>query len=92
MGELPTYDEKSALLVVDVENDFADPNGSLHVEGGEQILPLVNHEIDRPTGAGAFVVYTQDWLHRRRRISRFMAGSGPCIVCATPGARTSTPS
>ena len=61
MGELPRYDEKSALLVVDVQNDFADPNGSLHVEGGEQILPLVNHEIDRATGAGAFVVYTQDW-------------------------------
>ena len=40
MGEFPTYDEKSALLVVDVQNDFADPNGSVHVEGGEQILTV----------------------------------------------------
>ncbi len=31
MSEFPTYDEKSALFVVDVQNDFADPNGSLHV-------------------------------------------------------------
>jgi len=61
MGELPTYDERSALLVVDVQNDFADPNGSLYVEGGEQIVPFVNREIDRATGAGSFVVYTQDW-------------------------------
>jgi len=61
MGDLPTYDEKSALLVVDVQNDFADPNGSLYVEGGEQIVPLVNREIARAAGARALVVYTQDW-------------------------------
>jgi len=61
MGELPTYDDKSALLVVDVQNDFADPNGSLYVDGGERIVPLVNREIDRATGTGALVVYTQDW-------------------------------
>jgi nicotinamidase/pyrazinamidase len=61
MGELPQYDERSALLVVDVQNDFADPNGSLHVEGGEQIVPLINREIDRAVRAGAAVVYTQDW-------------------------------
>ena len=61
MGELPTYDDQSALLVVDVQNDFADPNGSLYVHGGEQIVPLVNREIDRATGTGALVVYTQDW-------------------------------
>jgi nicotinamidase/pyrazinamidase len=61
MGDLPTYDEKSALLVVDVQNDFADPNGSLYVDGGEKIVPVVNREIDRATGIGALVVYTQDW-------------------------------
>jgi nicotinamidase/pyrazinamidase len=61
MGDLPTYDEKSALLVVDVQNDFADPNGSLYVEGGEQVVSLVNREIDRATAAGACAVYTQDW-------------------------------
>jgi nicotinamidase/pyrazinamidase len=61
VGDLPTYDEKSALVVVDVQNDFADPNGSLYVEGGEQVVSLVNREIDRATAAGAYAVYTQDW-------------------------------
>ncbi len=29
------YDGKTALLVVDMQNDFADPEGSLYVAGGE---------------------------------------------------------
>jgi nicotinamidase/pyrazinamidase len=44
-----------------VQNDFADPSGSLYVEGGEQIVPIVNAEVDRAREAGALVVYTQDW-------------------------------
>ena len=56
-----TYDEASALVVVDVQNDFADPGGSLYVKGGEAIIPLVNAEVDDAAAAGAFVVFTQDW-------------------------------
>lgn len=55
------YDEKTALIVVDVQNDFADPNGSLYVPGGEQVVPVANREIERARSAGAVVVYTQDW-------------------------------
>jgi nicotinamidase/pyrazinamidase len=55
------YDEKAALIVVDVQNDFADPKGSLHVAGGSEIVPLVNAEIERALAAGALVVYSQDW-------------------------------
>jgi nicotinamidase/pyrazinamidase len=55
------YGEDVALLVVDVQNDFADPRGSLYVPGGEQIIPLVNGEIEAAPRAGALVVYTQDW-------------------------------
>jgi nicotinamidase/pyrazinamidase len=55
------YDERTALVVVDVQNDFADPQGSLYVWGGETIIPLVNAEIERARAAGAFVVYSQDW-------------------------------
>ena len=35
MAQPVEYDEQSALLVVDVQNDFADPRGSLSVAGGE---------------------------------------------------------
>ena len=55
------YDDRTALLVVDVQNDFADPAGSLYVGGGEHIIDVVNREIERATAGGAIVVYTQDW-------------------------------
>jgi nicotinamidase/pyrazinamidase len=55
------YDPTTALLVVDVQNDFADGKGTLYVRGGERVVPVVNEEIDRATAAGATIVYTQDW-------------------------------
>jgi nicotinamidase/pyrazinamidase len=55
------YDATTALLVVDVQNDFADPGGSLHVHGGEDVVAPVNAEIEWAAAAGALVVYTQDW-------------------------------
>jgi nicotinamidase/pyrazinamidase len=55
------YDERSALVVVDVQNDFADPNGSLYVRGGEEVVEPINAEIRAARDAGALVVYTQDW-------------------------------
>jgi nicotinamidase/pyrazinamidase len=56
-----TYDERTALLVVDIQNDFADPSGTLAVDGGDVIVPRVNQEIVEAQDAGALVVYTQDW-------------------------------
>lgn len=58
---MATYDARAALLVVDVQNDFADPAGSLYVEGGEQIVPAVNAEVEKARSHGALVIYTQDW-------------------------------
>lgn len=55
------YGPKTALIVVDVQNDFADPAGSLYVRGGEQVVPVANGEIDDALAAGGLVVYTQDW-------------------------------
>jgi len=56
-----SYDSHTALVVVDVQNDFADPQGSLFVTGGDAVVPRVNVEVMRALSAGAFVVYTQDW-------------------------------
>ncbi|HEX9610088.1 MAG TPA: isochorismatase family protein [Candidatus Limnocylindria bacterium] len=55
------FDERTALVVVDVQNDFADPSGSLSVSGGEAIVPRVNQAIAQATEAGAVLVATQDW-------------------------------
>jgi nicotinamidase/pyrazinamidase len=56
-----TYDPRTALIVVDVQNDFADPAGSLYVQGGEHVVPLINAEVARARAAGSSVVYTRDW-------------------------------
>ena len=60
-GPIGDYDRKAALVVTDVQNDFADPGGNLYVEGGEETISLINAEIEAAKDAGAFVVYTQDW-------------------------------
>ena len=55
------YDARTALVVVDVQNDFAHPDGSLYVTGAGEAIVAVNEEIERATSAGALVAYTQDW-------------------------------
>jgi nicotinamidase/pyrazinamidase len=55
------YNPRTSLIVVDLQNDFADPAGSLSVPGGAAILPTINAEIAAATANGGLVVYTQDW-------------------------------
>ncbi len=55
------YDPNTALVIVDVQNDFADPKGNLYVKGGEAVVPIINTEIARAKATGAKVVYTADW-------------------------------
>lgn len=47
----------TALIVVDVQNDFAHPDGGLSLAGGEDVVQRINdlqHDYD-------YVVYTKDW-------------------------------
>lgn len=55
------YGPDVALVVVDVQNDFAHPDGSLFVSGGDDVVARVNEEIRAARQAGSVVVYTQDW-------------------------------
>ena len=55
------YTSRTALVVVDVQNDFADPQGSLAVAGGPDVVVATNAEVEAATAAGAPVFYTQDW-------------------------------
>ena len=48
--------ERSALLVVDVQNDFC-PGGALAVAGGDEVIPRINALMDD----FAVKVLTQDW-------------------------------
>ncbi|SEF90539.1 bifunctional nicotinamidase/pyrazinamidase [Bosea lathyri] len=49
-------DERTALIVVDVQNDFC-PGGSLAVPGGNEVVPVINALGRR----FATVILTQDW-------------------------------
>ncbi|MYA21220.1 MAG: isochorismatase family protein [Chloroflexi bacterium] len=55
------YDERTALVVVDVQNDFAHPDGSLYVDGAAAAIARTNEEICRALEGGALVAYSQDW-------------------------------
>ena len=55
------YDARMALIVVDVQNDFADPQGSLFVRGGAEVAERCSVEARAAVVGGAFVAYTQDW-------------------------------
>jgi nicotinamidase/pyrazinamidase len=57
----PGYDRATALLLIDVQNDFADPGGALAVTGGDAIIPLLNSQVAAAHASGALVAYTQDW-------------------------------
>ena len=47
---------KTALLVIDVQNDFC-PAGALQVAGGNEIIPGINQEMTKYD----YVILTQDW-------------------------------
>jgi nicotinamidase/pyrazinamidase len=58
------YDASTALVVVDVQNDFADPSGSLYVLGCDGVAGRINQAIDLALAGGSLVAYTQDWHPR----------------------------
>lgn len=47
---------KTALLVIDVQNDFC-PGGALQVAGGNEIIPGINQEMTKYD----YIILTQDW-------------------------------
>lgn len=59
-----SYAATTALIVVDMQNDFTDPAGSLYITGADDLVPVINTEIESATAAGAPVFYTQDWHPR----------------------------
>ena len=63
-------DERSVLIVVDVQNCFL-PGGSLAVKEGEQVVPIIN----RIARAFTNVVLTQDW-HTPQHVSFASAHPG----------------
>ncbi len=80
---MPRYDPATALIVVDVQNDFADPAGSLSDAGGEDVIPTIDGEIAKATVGGGLVVFTQDW--HPRVTPHFAKDGGPWPVHCVAG-------
>jgi nicotinamidase/pyrazinamidase len=53
-------DKQTALVVVDVQNDFC-PGGALPVKDGDKVVPVLNKYIERFRRAGAPILFTRDW-------------------------------
>ncbi|MEM4604134.1 MAG: isochorismatase family cysteine hydrolase [Pyrobaculum sp.] len=51
---------KSAVVVVDMQNDFAHPNGRLYSPSAREIIPRIAALINKARSKGVKVVYTQD--------------------------------
>jgi nicotinamidase/pyrazinamidase len=53
-------DGQTALVVVDVQNDFC-PGGALPVKDGDQVVPVLNKYIEKFRLARAPIIFTRDW-------------------------------
>ena len=76
----------TALLVVDVQNDFC-PGGALAVSGGDVVVPVINRLVRRAEHAGVPVFASRDW--HPARTSHFNTQGGPWpehCVAETDGA------
>lgn len=78
-----SYDARTALVVVDLQNDFADPAGGLHVAGGEDLAGLLGPQVEAARAGGALVVLTQDW--HPARTPHFDTDGGPWPVHCVAG-------
>ncbi len=76
----------SALLVVDVQNDFC-PGGSLAVSEGDLVVPILNRYADVFHAAGRPIVASRDWHPERTTHFKQFGGVWPAhCVQGTGGA------
>lgn len=52
---------KSAVVVVDMQNDFVRKEGKLYVPDAESTISPIKQLITKARDSGAHVIYTQDW-------------------------------
>ena len=52
--------KNSALLIIDIQNDFCE-SGALAVKDANSIIPVVNNLIDYSNEINSFIIATKDW-------------------------------
>lgn len=53
-------DKHTALVVVDIQNDFC-PGGALPVSEGDKVVPVLNKYIEKFRKTSAPIIFTRDW-------------------------------
>jgi len=74
MGSSEPLGSGDALILVDVQQDFC-PGGSLPIEQGHNVVPVLNRWIEDAVQAGVPVFASRDW-HPAEHLS-FHASGGP---------------
>ena len=76
-----------ALIVIDVQNDFAQHDGTLYVADGEGLIPVLNDYLRRFVSAGMPVFASRDWHPPNHCSFTDQGGDWPAhCVAGTPGA------
>lgn len=80
-------DERSALIIVDVQNDFC-PGGPLAVPRADQVIPVLNDYIQHSIKHASLIVASRDWHPPSHCSFKDQGGIWPphCIQ-DTPGAQ-----
>jgi nicotinamidase/pyrazinamidase len=80
-------DNHTALVVVDIQNDFC-PGGALPVTDGDKVVPILNKYIQLFRSASAPIIYTRDWHPPDHRSFKAQGGQwSPHCVQETEGAK-----
>jgi nicotinamidase-related amidase len=59
--EIVLNPKNTALIIVDMQNDFVRKEGKLYVPKAEETIKPIRDLIDKAREAEALVIYTQDW-------------------------------
>ncbi|AWR96399.1 isochorismatase family protein [Acidianus sulfidivorans JP7] len=51
----------TAVIIVDMQNDFVRKNGKLYVPRAEETIKPISNLINKARNSSALVIYTQDW-------------------------------
>ena len=79
-------DKHTALIVVDVQNDFC-PGGTLAVANGDEVVPVINQYIEHCMKHSVLIVASRDWHPRNHCSFREHGGRWPAHAIAdSPGA------
>ena len=59
--------EKTAVLVIDMQNDFVGPGAPIYIDMGHQMAPALKEFLDRCRQEKIQIIYTKDVIRADRK-------------------------